>query len=91
MHGMTMSEAPKNESPSRTINVRLPMALYQQLESLAKATARTKSFVTVEALSAYLQTEQWQVQDIQAGLSEADRGEFASDAEVEAVFKRYGA
>jgi len=42
-------------------------------------------------LSAYLQTEQWQVQDIQAGLSEADRGEFASDAEVEAVFKRYGA
>ena len=49
MHGMTMPEAPDNESPSRTINVRLPMALYQQLASLAKATARTKSFVTVEA------------------------------------------
>jgi len=49
MHGMTMPEASDNELPSRTINVRLPMALYQQLESLAKATARTKSFVTVEA------------------------------------------
>ena len=67
MHGVTMSGAPETDPPSRTINVRVPMALYQQLESLAKATARTKSFVTVEALSAYLQTEQWQVQDIQAG------------------------
>ena len=63
----------------------------RQLESLAKATAHTKSFVTVEALSVYLQTEQWQMQDIQAGLAEADRGEFASEAEVEAVYQRYGA
>lgn len=91
MHGVTMSGAPENAPPSRTINVRGPMALYQQLESLAKAMARTKSFVTVEALSAYLQTEQWQVQDIQAGLAEADRGDFASDAEVDAVYQRYGA
>lgn len=86
-----MSSVPDSDPPSRTINVRVPMALYQQLESLAKATARTKSFVTLEALAAYLHNEQWQVQDIQAGLEEADRGEFASDSEVEAVYQRYGA
>ena len=76
---------------SRTINVRLPAELYQQLEDLAQATARTKSFVTLEALSSYLAAQSWQVQDIQAGLEEADRGDFVSDAEVNAVFARHGA
>lgn len=79
------------ESPTRTINVRVPQSVYQQLEDLAKATARTKSFVTLEALSTYLDTQSWQVQDIEAGLAEAERGEFASDAEVNAVFSKYGA
>lgn len=78
-------------APSRTINVRVPAELYQQLEDLARATARTKSFVTLEALSAYLAEQHWQVQDIEAGLAEADRGEFASDAEVDAVFSKHGA
>lgn len=31
-----------------------------------------------------------QAQDIQAGLNEAEHGEFASEAEVAAVFNRYG-
>lgn len=35
--------------------------------------------------------DHWQVKDIQAGLEEADRGEFASDAEIEAVYQRYNA
>lgn len=76
---------------SRTINVRLPTELHQQLEDLARATSRTKSFVTQEALSSYLAAQSWQVRDIEAGLGEADRGEFASDAEVTTVFKRHGA
>lgn len=79
------------ESPTRTINVRVPLSVYQQLEDLAKATARTKSFVTLEALSTYLNTQSWQVQDIEAGLAEAERGEFASDAEVNKVFAKHGA
>ena len=86
-----MSTTLTNESPTRTINVRVPMNVYQQLEDLAKATSRTKSFVTLEALSTYLAAQSWQVQCIEAGLVEADRGEFASDAEVNAVFTKYGA
>lgn len=79
------------EMPTRTLNVRVPLSVYQQLEDLAKATARTKSFVTLEALSTYLNTQSWQVQDIEAGLAEAERGEFASEAEVNAVFAKHGA
>ena len=36
--------------PAKTINVRLPEALYNQIEELAKATARTKSFLAIDAL-----------------------------------------
>ncbi len=79
------------DAPTRTITVRVPMNLYERLEKLAKATARTKSFVTLEALSTYLEAQSWQVQDIEAGLIEAEAGEFADDAEVSTVFAKYGA
>jgi len=34
--------------------------------------------------------KQWQLADIQAGLQEADNGEFATAEEVRAVFAKYG-
>lgn len=86
-----MAANPIKDSPSRTINVRVPASVYEKLEALANATARTKSFVTLEALSGYLEAQSWQVQDIEAGLAEAKRGDFASDTEVNAVFAKYGA
>ena len=76
---------------TRTINVRVPITVFDQLEELAKATARTKSFVTVEALSSYLDAQSWQIREVMAGLEEADRGEFATEEEVNAVFAKYGA
>lgn len=85
-----MSMVVSNASLSRTLNVRVPMAVYEKLEALASATARTKSFVALEALSSYLDAQSWQVQDIHAGLAEAEQGAFAADAEVGAVFAQYG-
>ena len=40
---------------AKTINVRLPEALYKQIEELASATARTKSFLAVDAFTQYVQ------------------------------------
>jgi RHH-type rel operon transcriptional repressor/antitoxin RelB len=76
---------------AKAINVRVPETLYTQLEALAKATTRTKSFLTIQALESYLETESWQIQDIQQGIREADASEFASMKEVNAVFQKYGA
>jgi RHH-type rel operon transcriptional repressor/antitoxin RelB len=88
---MTMTTTASSEAPTRTINVRVPASVYDQLEDLAKSTARTKSFVTVEALSSYLATQSWQVKEITAGIADADRGDFATDDQVNAVFAKYGA
>ncbi|MCX7202949.1 MAG: hypothetical protein NTV17_11970 [Burkholderiales bacterium] len=76
---------------TKTINVRLPESLYNQIEALAKATARTKSFLAIDALTNYVQSESWQIRDIHEGVKEADAGEFASDKQVKAVFVKYGA
>ena len=76
---------------TKTINVRLPEALYNQFEELAKATARTKSFLTIDALTNYVQRESWQIRDIYEGIQEADAGEFATDDQVKGVFAKYGA
>ena len=67
---------------ARTINVRLPEALYNQIEELAKATARTKSFLAIDALTHYVQSESWQIRDINEGIKEAAGGEFATDRRV---------
>ena len=74
----------------KPLNVRLPIELSTQLEALTKATGRTKSFLTVEALREYLAVQAWQVQDIKDGLVEADRGEFATEEEVTNFFAKYG-
>ena len=76
---------------ARTINVRLPEALYKQIEELSKATARTKSFLAIDALTNCVQHESWQIRDIYQGIQEADAGEFASAKQVNAVFAKYGA
>jgi predicted transcriptional regulator len=84
---------PEVESMStaeKILNVRLPVELHGQLEQLVQATGRSKSFLTIEALKSYVRQEQWQIADIQAGLQEADQGEFATADEVRAVYAKYG-
>jgi len=74
----------------KILTVRLPVELHGQLEQLVQVTGRSKSFLAVQALKSYVSQESWQVADIQAGLQEADRGEFASADDVAAVFAKYG-
>ncbi len=74
----------------RPLNVRLPADLAMQLDKLTEATGRNKSAITVAALREYVEAEAWQIQDIKNAVAEADRGEFASDDEVNAFFAKYG-
>lgn len=76
-------------SAERPLNVRLPADLATQLDKLTKATGRNKSAITVAALRGYVEDEAWQIQDIENGLAEADRGEFASAEEVSNFFAKY--
>jgi RHH-type transcriptional regulator, rel operon repressor / antitoxin RelB len=75
---------------STTISIRVPSAMREQLEHLAEATGRSKSFLTSQALEDYLKREAWQVAAIKKGVAAAERGEFASDEEVIKRFAKHG-
>jgi predicted transcriptional regulator len=62
--------------------MRLPDELAVQLDALAKATGRTKSFLAVQAIESFVEREIWQIAEIKQGLSEADAGDFATDEEM---------
>jgi RHH-type transcriptional regulator, rel operon repressor / antitoxin RelB len=73
----------------KTLNIRLPEATHVRLTQLTKSTGRTKSFLAVEALNAYLDQQAWQIAEVTQGMLEANRGEFASDEEMSAIFAKY--
>lgn len=74
---------------STTMTVRLEDEVKDRLEVLAEATQRSKSFLAAEAIRLYVETHEWQVGEIQAGLSEADAGDFASDKDVAALARKW--
>ena len=71
------------------ISVRVSSRLKDQMETYAQLTGRSKSHVAMEALTDYLAWRIPQIEDLKAAVAAADRGDFASDTEVAAVFDRY--
>ena len=72
-----------------TISFRLDPKKREALDALARAQDRDRTYVLNEAIDAYLDVHQWQIEHIQEGIRQADAGEFASDAEVAAAFSRW--
>ncbi|AGQ28891.1 MULTISPECIES: CopG family ribbon-helix-helix protein [Serratia] len=72
------------------MSVRLSEDLSEQLEALAKATGRTKSFLAGQAIRDFINREAWQIAETQQAIIEADQGDFVSDDEMEARFKKMG-
>jgi len=63
--------------------------LKMQLDHLAEEIHRSESDLANEAVALYLAQQRRIIGQIQEGLSQAQRGEFVSDEEMEAFFTRY--
>ncbi|MGH8727967.1 MAG: type II toxin-antitoxin system RelE/ParE family toxin [Burkholderiales bacterium] len=83
---------------STVITIRVDDEVGERLDRLAAATQRSRSFLAAEALRDYLKLQEWQIGEIQAGVSEADSGDLIphrkvmkkSDAKL-AIFRTSGA
>ena len=71
-----------------SVSFRTDQKMVKQLDSLAKRQRRDRTQLIDEALENYIETQQWQMEEIKAGIREADAGKFASDEEARAVFDR---
>ena len=76
-------------SQSTTMTIRLEAELKRRLDKLASVTHRSKSFLASEAVREFIELNEWQIEEIQAAIKEADAGDFASDQDVEAVFSKW--
>jgi predicted transcriptional regulator len=70
-----------------TLEIRSDLKI--QLDHLAEESHRTESDLANEAVALYLAQQRRISARIQEGLAQAQRGEFASDEEMEAFFARY--
>ena len=74
---------------SSVLTLRLDPKLKDQLDRLSKATSRSRSFVAAEAIREYVSLNSWQIEETRQALTEADRGEFASDKDVQRTLKKW--
>lgn len=78
--GMNMSK--------ENITFRLDGEKRAALDALAVGMDRDRSYLINEAITLYLEMHQWQIEEIHRGIAEADAGDFATEAEVDAVFAK---
>jgi RHH-type rel operon transcriptional repressor/antitoxin RelB len=74
---------------SAVLTLRLDPKLKNQLDRLSKSMNRSRSFVAAQAIQEYVSVNEWQIAEIKKAIAAADRGEFASDKEVEQRLKRW--
>ena len=65
-----------------TFSVRVGRSTKSRLEKLAKNTGRSRSFLASEAITAYLDTNEWQISGITKALASLDRGKRIPHARV---------
>jgi predicted transcriptional regulator len=71
------------------MSMRLPDDLSSQLDMLANATGRSKSFLAGQAIRDYIERESWQIAEITQAIREADNGDFATDDEVNVISAKW--
>lgn len=73
------------------MTLRLPSRLKEKMERLARATARSRSFLAVEAIESYVADNEWQIEAIREGIADADAGRFVEHDEIAAWLSTWGA
>jgi len=71
------------------MTIRLEPELKSRLDQLAQATQRSKSFLAAEAIRDFINLNEWQIQEIQSAVREADKGDFASAKAVKKTFGKW--
>jgi predicted transcriptional regulator len=74
---------------SKVLTLRLDPKLSKQLDKLAVATRRSRSFLIAEAIREYVALNQWQIGETQKAVTEANRGDFASEKEVQQTLEKW--
>jgi RHH-type rel operon transcriptional repressor/antitoxin RelB len=73
----------------RQLKISLPRDLDERLQRVAARAEKSDTDLAVDAITAFLDLEEWQTQEIAAALKEADAGDFLTDEELAAAYRRW--
>jgi predicted transcriptional regulator len=74
---------------SAAFTVRLDETTLGALDQLAEKTERSRNWLVAKAIEDYVASNAWQVARIEAGIVAADRGDFATEADVARVRRKF--
>ncbi len=74
---------------TQVISLRVPNELNVKLDHLVKATKRNKADLLLHWVEDAILLEEWQLQELEYGIKEADAGIFASHDEVDRVLTKW--
>ena len=69
--------------------VTIDASLKNRLASLAQETSRDEDSLINEAITNFLDLQEWQRERLETAVAAADRGEFATQSEVDRVMDKY--
>jgi RHH-type transcriptional regulator, rel operon repressor / antitoxin RelB len=72
------------------LSIRIDSDTKKRLDALSKRSKRSKSFLAAEAIAAYLETEEWQLGELQTGIAELESGKAVSHDKVSKWLKSWG-
>jgi RHH-type rel operon transcriptional repressor/antitoxin RelB len=78
------------QASTETLSIRIDTTTKKRLDALSKRSKRSKSFLAAEAIAAYVESEEWQLGEIQAGIAELDSGEEVSHEKVSKWLSSWG-
>lgn len=73
---------------SAVVTARIDARLNAKLDALARGVRRSKSYLAAEAIAAYVELNEWQIGEIEAGIAELDAGEALSAEQADAEYDR---
>jgi RHH-type rel operon transcriptional repressor/antitoxin RelB len=75
---------------TETLSIRIDAETKMRLDALSRRSKRSKSFLAAEAIAAYVESEEWQLGEIQAAMAELDEGQEIRHEEVSKWLSSWG-
>ena len=72
------------------LSIRIDPETKKRLDALSRRSKRSKSFLAAEAITAYVDSEEWQIGELQIGMAELDSGQEVSHEKVSKWLNTWG-
>ena len=75
---------------TETLSIRIDSRTKKRLDALSKRANRSKSFLAAQAITAYIDSGDWQLREIEAGIEELNAGKSVGHDKVSKWLRTWG-